>query len=229
MSSKLLLREMDRLKERMLRVGNMAESQLREAIHALMEQDSGRAESVIEQDKELDSLEIEIEEDCLKILALHQPVASDLRSIVAILKMNLELERVGDLSVDICRRVQRLVQLGYQDMPPEIPEMARVAKLMLRKGLLSVLELDAEIAASVLEADARLDTLNTSVFESVASNESNTKSNEMEKRLLFMIIARRLERIGDHATNVAEDVIYICSGDIVRHRQLRRTERRNLQ
>jgi phosphate transport system protein len=217
MSTKVLKREFEMLKSRIVEIGQFADMQLRNAMEALLEGDNQKSQNVIDGDEELDRLEVEFEEDCLKLLALYHLFSTDLRFVIALLKMNNDLERIGDLAVDIARRAKQLTQIGRSmDLPPEIAEMTQKAKLMVRKSLLALVETDTEIAQMVLDADVQLDILNNTVYETVVER-LKKHPESAEEQVLVLTVARRLERIGDHATNVAEDVIYLNTGDIVRH------------
>lgn len=214
--SKHFLREIERLNGRIVRFGEQVEEQLDTAIRAVAEDDIGKAESVVLGDTHIDRTEVEIEEECLKLLALYQPVAADLRLIVSVLKINNDLERIGDHAAHIAARARDLSGLPRVEIPNTLFELAKQAKLMFRKSLLALVEMDVELAEAVLRGDDVVDRLNEELFgwllEGLAREARGAK-----QLLLLNSVARRLERIGDHASNIAEDIIYLLSGEIVRH------------
>jgi phosphate transport system protein len=212
-----LFREIENLKREILTLGAMAESAVREATTAIAERDEMLARRVIQDDDKLDDMEVRIEEDCLKTLALYQPVAIDLRFIVAVLKINNDLERVGDLAVNVAERAAFLATQPPVDISFDFPAMARQAQEMLKKSLDALVNLSAEQAREVLVSDDEIDAMNRQMYlivqEAIHAHPDQTAS------LIHVLSAsRHLERIADHATNIAEDVIYMIEGVIVRHR-----------
>ncbi len=165
---------------------------------------------------EIDHLEVDVEEDCLKILALHQPVAVDLRFIVAVLKINNDLERIGDLAVNIAERSLTMAGMPAAGVPFDFSEMARRAQAMLRKSLDALVDLDENLAREVLPEDDAVDAMQREVFELVSRPPSDRQ--DIAYTLHQLLIARHLERIADHATNIANDVIYMVRGEIMRHK-----------
>lgn len=214
-----LLREINVLKESLLLLGARVEHGVQHAVEAVSTLSPELAQVIIEEDAEIDQMEIEIEEDCLKILALHQPVAIDLRFIIAALKINSDLERIGDLSANIARQTLQLVNEGSSS-PAEAPfdyqEMTVRVQEMLRQSIEALVNLDAEAARRVCAADVEVDLIHQAMYEtaktSIQANPARTG-----RVIAYMIVARHLERIADHATNIAEDVIYMIDGTIVRH------------
>lgn len=210
------LREMDRINEQLTAVGNRVEKQVNDAYEALSGLDVPAAQRVIRQDQDVDNVEVRMEEECLKLLALYQPVAGDLRLIVSILKINNDLERIGDHAAHIARIAIRLAELPAIEMPQSMLTIYQQSKLMLRKSLLAFVEADRTLADTVLRMDEEIDALCKSTMpgqiELIRSNPEET-----EQRLNIITACRQLERIGDHAANIAEDVIYLLSGDIIRH------------
>jgi phosphate transport system protein len=204
------------LHERLLAMGGLAEERLRIAIAALVERDVEAIQSVIEGDRAVNDLHLEIDERAFTLLALHQPMASDLRSIVAAIKINTDLERVGDLAVNIAQASERY--LLHPPVKPliDIPRMADLAQHMLHDALDAYVRRDTARAQSVLNRDDELDELKTVVFRDLLGH-MLLDANTIEPSLDLILISRHLERVGDHATNIAEDVIFIVSARDVRH------------
>ena len=211
-----LKKEIDRLKQEILKLGAEVESAARLAVKSVLERDSALAKKVIDHDVEIDGLEVEIEEDCLKTLALHQPVAVDLRFIVAVLKINNDLERIGDLAVNIAEREVIISKKRETEFPTGLEEMSDKAQIMLRKSLESLINMDSETAREVMLMDDDLDELNSRIYDRVKES-IRKKPDILTVMVQFLTIARNLERIGDQATNICEDVIYLVDGNIVRH------------
>ncbi|KPK65776.1 MAG: PhoU family transcriptional regulator [Planctomycetes bacterium SM23_32] len=214
--SKHLQRELDRLKRRILSLSGLAEESVHKAVHALERRDERLAANVIESDIELDHAEVDLEEECLKILALHQPVAIDLRFIVACLKINNDLERIGDLAVNVAERAQYIATHERVDAPFDFVGMAEKAQAMVRESLDALVNLDAEAARRVCAADDEVDALNREMYAKVQDG-IRAHPEQMPGLIHLLSASRHLERIADHATNIAEDVIYMVKGEIVRH------------
>ena len=208
--------ELDQLKARLLEMGGLAEDRLRQSVRGLVERDLGLIERVLVGDAAINQLHIEIDDRCFKLLALHQPMAVDLRSIVSAVKINTDLERVGDLAVNIGEAVRRYLQHPPVKELIDIPRMAVIAQDMLRDSLDSYVRRDTNLAQSVLDSDDELDNLKTMVFRELLTHMLRDPST-VEPALDLILISRHLERIGDHATNVAEDVIFMVSARDVRH------------
>ena len=204
------------LKERLLVMGGLAEERVRAIMEALVERDLSLVERVQAGDEPLNQLHIEIDDRCFKLLALHQPMAVDLRAIVAAVKINTDLERVGDLAVNIAEAVRRYLQHPPVKKLIDIPRMAEIAQKMLRESLDAFVRRDVELAQGVLNQDDLLDTLKTQVFRELLTYMLQDQT-KIEPALDLILISRHLERIGDHATNVAEDVIFMVSARDVRH------------
>jgi phosphate transport system protein len=215
--AKHLQREVEHLKKMVLSLGAKVEERVREATIAIDERDARLARKVIDTDPEIDSMEVDIEEECLKILALHQPVAIDLRFIVAVLKINNDLERIADLAVNIAERAAFLATQPKLDISFRLRPMAQSAKEMLRKSLDALVNLSEESAVQVIEADNEVDKMNRDMYMLVQEG-IRRNPGEMESMIHMLSASRHLERIGDHATNIAEDVIYMISGEVVRHK-----------
>jgi phosphate transport system protein len=208
--------ELQILKTRLLEMGGLAEDRVRSAVQALVERDMAAVERVLAGDMAINQLHIEIDGRCFKLLALYQPMAVDLRAIVSAVKINTDLERVGDLAVNVAEAVQR-----YMRHPPvkeliDIPRMAEIAQMMLRDALDAYVRRDTALAQAVLDRDDELDALKTQVFRELLTYMLQDPST-IEPSLDLILISRHLERIGDHATNVAEDVIFMVSAKDVRH------------
>jgi len=209
-------REVDRLIEGLISFGESIEDQLNDSIRVLMEGDVKGAKRIIKNDVDIDQLEVEMEEECLKLLALHQPLANDLRQIIAVLKMNHDLERLGDHAANIAQRVLDLDALPPVGMPEEILTMSKQARLMLRISLLAFVESDLMLTVSVFEMEDELDELNKTIFSQQVKAIEGTPA-EAEQRILLLSVCKQLERVGDLSSNIAEDVVYLMSGEIVRH------------
>ncbi len=209
--------EIDRLKRKFLHLTALVEESLLAAVRAVENLDAKQAHDVILNDEKIDQLEVEMEEDFLKVLALYQPVAIDLRFIVAALKINNDLERIADLGTNIAEEAMRLAKLPLVPVPFDLPKMLECTKKMVHKSADSLVDLDSQLAYEVCSDDDELDDLNCIAISSV---EEQLKSCPEHASALIshLSIARNLERIGDHATNIAEDVIYMVDGEIVRHR-----------
>jgi phosphate transport system protein len=208
--------ELGALKERLLAMGGLAEDRVRTAMQGLVERDGRLIDEVLNGDMPLNALHIEIDDLCLKLLALHSPMAADLRGIMAAIKINSDLERVGDMAVNIAEAARR-----YASHPPvkkliDIPRMATTAQSMLRDALDAYVRGDMQLAQHVLDEDDVLDALKTQVFRELLTFMLQDQTT-IEPALDLILISRHLERIGDHATNVAEDVIFMVSGRDVRH------------
>ena len=214
--SKILQREMRRIEQALLRLSATVEENVLLAMRALGKRDSASAQSVLEKDVEVDRMEVQLEEECLKILALHQPVANDLRTIVSSLKINNDLERVGDLAVTIARRTLKLCALPTAVLPDQLVEMGESALKILGQAIDCFVKMDREMAEAVCRMDEALDDLHRDI-QGAIKDMIREQPHVLEQALHLLRIARALERIGDHATNIAEDVIYMLEGSIVRH------------
>jgi phosphate transport system protein len=211
-----LHQDLDRLAKEILSLGSLAEEATNHAIEALMHRRAGLAESVLSGDDRIDRREVEIEIDCLKMLALHQPVAADLRYIVAILKVNSDLERVGDLAVNVAERALYLANHEPLEVELDFPTMGELVKRMVRDCLDAVVRRDVEVARRVIQDDDKVDEINRSMFDILEATMQADPSTV--KRAVHMLSAsRHLERIADLATNIAEGVIFMVDGEVVRH------------
>lgn len=214
----ILHREIKQLKQRLLSLGAMIEERLELAVKSVTTRDPQLAHQIIEGDIEIDEWEVELEEECLKVLALHQPVAIDLRVIVAVLKINNDLERIGDFASDIAERAYSLAMKPEIAYPFDFVTMAKQVRKMLKQSLDAFVNLDDELASEVCQADDAVDEIHADMFVKLR-HALHDHPDKTEELLEYMSISRYLERIGDHATNIAEDVMYLCKGEIVRHSQ----------
>jgi phosphate transport system protein len=208
--------ELDQLKQRLLTMGGLAEERVRIAVRGLAEGDSKLMADIIRGDAEVNRLHLEVDDRCFKLLALHQPMASDLRTIVAAVKINSDLERVGDLAVNIAEAAQRYVTHPPVKPLVDIPRMGDLAQGMLHDALDAFVSGNVALAQSVLDSDDLLDDLKNQVFRELLTymiGEPRT----VEPGLDLVLVSRHLERVGDHATNIAEDVIFIVNAQDVRH------------
>lgn len=224
-----LHRQIDQIKKMLLGLGGLVEQSLQSSITAVLTRDTDLARQVVESDAKADEAEVDIEEECLQALALHQPVAHDLRFVVAVLKINNDLERIGDLAVNMAEQAIFLAGEGEVTSPPfDLRAMGLRVEEMLRKSLDALVNLDAAQAQAVRDLDDRVDAAHRSNYERISSA-IRERPAELEQMIHFLNLSRQLERIADHATNVAKDVMYLVQGDIVRHRRLREKRAREQQ
>jgi phosphate transport system protein len=208
--------ELEALQMRLLEMGGLAEERVSAAVQSLVSRDIDAIERVLYGDEPINVLHVEIDNRCFKLLALHQPMATDLRAIVAAVKINTDLERVGDLAVNIAEAAKR-----YATHPPvkkliDIPQMGDIAQGMLHDALDAFVRRDSVLAQQVLNEDDRLDGLKTQIFRELLEYMLKDPAT-VEPALDLILVSRHLERIGDHATNIAEDVIFMVSALDVRH------------
>jgi phosphate transport system protein len=212
-----LQREIENLKKRILNLSARVEAIVHDATLAIEKRDGKLAQKIIDNDIVIDQQEVEIEEECLKTLALHQPVAIDLRFIIAVLKINSDLERIGDLAVNVAERAAFLATQPKPDISFDFVGMARAAQSMLTKSLDALVNLSIELAKEVCASDDEVDAMNREMYIKV-QQAIQAHPEQMESLINMFSASRNLERIADHATNIAEDVIYMIEGQIVRHR-----------
>jgi len=213
----LLHKEIEKSKRQLLTLGALVEDRVALAVKAMSARDAKTAQAIIDGDTQVDSLEVDAEEECLKILALYQPVAIDLRMIVAVLKINSDLERIGDLAVAIAERAVALSELPDIPSPFDFPAMSARVQDMLRKSLDALVNLDETVAKAVCALDDQVDLINRQMYRTVET-ELRQHPEHIAQLLGYLSVSRYLERIADHATNIAEDVMYLVGGAIVRHR-----------
>jgi phosphate transport system protein len=209
-------REVSRIKKRILALGALVEENMHKAFVALERRDVELAKEVIATDVTIDQTEVEIEEDCLKILALHQPVAGDLRFIVAVSKINNDLERIGDLSANVCARTIELSREERITIPTTMLVMAERIEAMLASTLDSLIDVDAEMARRVLVDDREVDELFARLVTEL-KEDIRSHLDLLDPLIVVFTVARYLERMADRMTNICEDIIYMAEGEIVRH------------
>jgi len=215
--SKHLMRDMEGLERRMMFLAGEVEEAVRRSVRALLDRRIELAERVIDGDDEIDRREVELEEECLKILALHHPVASDLRFIVACLKIENDLERIADLAANIAERSVSFSAQSERRVPLRIREMVETCARMLRQSIDAFVRGDAELARRVCSEDAKVDRANRLIIQELLEGMHEDPSS-IDQNVEMISVSKNLERIADHATNIAEDVVYLVEGDIVRHR-----------
>ncbi len=209
-------REINNLKKMLLSLCSVVEESLRNAVRSIREQNAALAKEVIENDVQIDHMEVRVEEECLKIMALYQPVASDLRFIITALKINNDLERIGDLAVNLAERSEFLANQPKTNIPFDLGTMAEKTESMLRKSLNALINRDCKLAHEVCADDDEIDAMNRRMFE-IAQEKIRKNPAQMGALIHLLSASRHLERVADHATNIAEDVIYMIEGQIVRH------------
>jgi len=214
-----LQREIDSLKKQLFHLSSLVEEILNESIQAVTGDNPDVVDAIKAKDVQIDGLEVEVEEECLKILALHQPVAVDLRFLVAAMKMNNDLERIGDLAVNIARAQRFLARCGGRHLfADQIEKMGEMARRMLSKALESQMNRDPEGARAVMRDDDEVDTAYYQLIEKVKA-EIAAGPEHSEELIGWIMVAKHIERVADLATNIAEDTIYMIKGEIVRHGQ----------
>jgi phosphate transport system protein len=212
-----LQQEIEKLKNQLLTLVATAKDAVEKAVKSVDERDAALAQAVIDGDFELDRAEVGLEEDCLKILALYQPVATNLRVIVSVMKMNNDIERIGDLAVNIAERALFLCSKAPVEAPSDLAEMRAKALAMLTGSVDALVRLDTQRAREIRAADDEVDDINRQLFKEFAAA-VRRNPDHVESLLSYLSVGRHLERIADYATNIAEDVIYLMEGEIVRHK-----------
>jgi phosphate transport system protein len=211
-----LERDLENLQRDILTLAASVEESIYKAIRALQDRETDLAQEVIAGDSQIDQQENQIEEECLKLLALHQPVAVDLRRIAAVLKINTDLERMADLAGDIAERALVLAKPPYIAIPPDLQRMTDLTTSMVRQSLDAFVHLDSRLARRVLRLDDEVDRFNRDIITELI--QVMKQSPELiEPAMSLFSATRHLERIADHATNIAEDVVYLVEGEIIRH------------
>lgn len=213
----ILERELERLKRRILGLGAMVEENLHLAFDSVRLNDPDLAAKVHQRELEVDEREVEIEEECLKLLALHQPVAMDLRFIVAVLKINSDLERIGDLALNVAECTESLAGEQAIPLPSNLEQMYDTTTWMVRHCLESLVNLDTRLARKVLAADEIVDSIHAKMYDDIRAA-IRRHLEQIIPLTHYLTVSRFLERIADHATNIAEDVIYMVDGEIIRHK-----------
>lgn len=212
-----LHRDLDKLKKEVLRLGNMVELAINNAFLALNNRDSSYVEEVLTNEEQINEMEVQIEEECLKILALHQPVAVDLRFLVVTLKVNNDLERMGDIAKNIAERAKDLMESDViPDLGQPMQGLPDLVRTMVRSSLDSLVKLDDQLARKIIEMDDEVDQINRDMYAAVKSVVAKQPS-VADPAINLLSCSRNMERIGDLATNIAEDVIFVVEGKVVRH------------
>ncbi|MCA8983249.1 MAG: phosphate signaling complex protein PhoU [Planctomycetaceae bacterium] len=212
-----LIRDLDNLHRSLMSMCTMVEELIHSAVAMLSAPNPAKARELAEQDRAIDDYDVSIEEECLKILALHQPVATDLRRITAVMKISGELERVADLAVHIAERSAGLIDGTNLPIPSKVHEMAEHAVTMLHESIDAYVNLDTSLARQVCRQDEIVDDLNRQIIDTLTQLMTRTPALITPCLHLFSA-SRHIERVADHATNISEDVIYLVEGEIVRHR-----------
>ncbi len=208
--------QLDDLRKRLLAMSGLVESAIYRSILALIEKDEHQANLVLQNESRINQMEIEIDEQATRLLALDQPVAADLRFITATIKINSNLERMGDLAVNIAERALSLMHEPVLNTVIDIPHMANLVESMVRKALDAFVQKDAELARSVLLSDDAVDEMRDLIYRKLVSY-MQQDPRSVPQGIDFIFVARNLERVADHATNIAEDVVFLVEGVDVRH------------
>ncbi len=215
-------REIQKLKKRLLALSGEVEQAVEQAVRSVHTRDSAMATNVIENDYVIDEIEVEVEEECLKILALYQPVAIDLRFITSVMRINNDLERIGDIAVNIAKRALILnTQSTAVFIPGTFPSVARRSQQLLSKSLDALVNIDDVPAREILKEDDEIDQACLEMYEKIKDAISNHPE-QIDTLSHVLLLPRFIERIADHATNIAEDVIYMTQGEIIRHAESRK-------
>lgn len=209
-------KELEKIKKMILSLGALVEERVRRIATAITERDADLAQELIRSDFEIDEMEVEIEEECLKIMALHQPVAIDLRFLVAVIKINNDLERIADETVNIAQRIKTMTKDRPASFAFDYDPMSAEVENMLKLSLDALVNMDVDTAFKVVTMDDGVDSIHRQVYQLIC-DEMAHHPDQMAFLINFYLISRHLERIGDHATNIAEEVIYLIEGEIVRH------------
>ena len=219
-----LQKEIAKLKKKILSLGSVVEDAVRKAVESVEKRDDKLAMEVVQNDFEVNQLEVDLEEECLKILALYQPVANDLRFVIAVLKINSDLERIGDLAGSIAKRAKQLSFTDKITISFDFHKMAEKVQKMLRLSLDALVNMDTALASQVCRSDDEIDAMNRQVY-TIVQEAIRHNVDHIETYIQFIAISRSLERIADHATNIAEDVVYMIEGAIVRHTGFKNSQR----
>ncbi|MCK5230302.1 MAG: phosphate signaling complex protein PhoU [Desulfobulbaceae bacterium] len=211
--------ELRKIKKMLLSLGEMVEERFLRAIQAIVTNDSELAKKIIANDHKVDEMEVELEEECLKVMALYQPVAVDLRFLVGVIKINNDLERIGDEAKNIAQRLEIITKQEDYNYIFDYSVMAKKTENMLKKSLEAFVNLDIDLAFSILPLDDEVDKIKRTAYDKI--KEAMAKNPDHIGYLInLLLISRHLERIADHATNIAEDVVYMVEGEIIRHEKL---------
>ena len=214
--SKHLQVELERIKSDLLTISSLVERNLTISVQAIREVDPSVAQKIYGYDDDVDRMEVDLEEECLKVLELHQPLAGDLRFVVAALKINSDLERMGDLAVNLAQRASYLSKLPKVAIPFDFDTMAAQVRSMVKMAIKALIELDSMLAHQVIKDDDLVDRIHREMYARVFANVKADPENA-EQHIHYLTVSRFLERIADIATNVAEDIVYMVDGTIIRH------------
>ena len=209
-------RELEKIKKQILSLGAKVEEQVRMATQAVETHDAELAKQIIKSDFEIDEMEVEIEEECLKILALHQPVAVDLRFLIAVIKINNDLERIGDQAVNIAERVDVIAKRDLSEFFFDYTSMGEKVQQMLKMSLDALVNMDYDTAYNVVMRDDEVDQIKGDAYDRIKQAMSE-HPDKIGYLINLLLISRHLERLADHTTNIAEEVIYLIEGEIIRH------------
>ena len=209
-------RELEKIKKQILSLVAKVEEQVRMATQAVETHDAELAQQIIQSDYDIDEMEVEIEEECLKVLALHQPVAVDLRFLIAVIKINNELERIGDQAVNIAERVDIIGKGEQLDLFFDYSAMGEKVQDMLKSSLDALVNMDYDLAYSVVVRDDEVDQIKSDAYDLI-KNAMGDHPDKLGELINLLLISRHLERLADHTTNIAEEVIYLIEGEIIRH------------
>ena len=209
-------KELIKIKKMILSLGAAVEERVQMAKAAIDNRDAQLARKIIKQDFEIDEMEVEVEEECLKVMALHQPVAVDLRFLIAVIKINNDLERIGDQAVNIAERVVFITKQNPPDFVFDYSTMAEKAQIMLKMSLDALVNMDVDLALKVCLLDDEVDDIKVIAYNKIKDVMAQDVEN-LGYYINLLLISRHLERLADHATNIAEEVIYMIEGEIVRH------------
>ena len=211
--------ELRKIKKMLLSLGEMVEERFLRAIQAVVTNDSELAKSIIVNDHKIDEMEVELEEECLKVMALYQPVAVDLRFLVGVIKINNDLERIGDEAKNIAQRLEIITKQDDYDYIFDYSVMAKKTENMLKKSLEAFVNLDIDLAFSILPLDDEVDKIKRTAYDKIKKAMA-LHPDHIGYLINLLLISRHLERVADHATNIAEDVVYMVEGEIIRHELL---------
>lgn len=217
--AKHLEKELERLKKLIYSLSARVDESLELAVKSIQNGDIELAEKVMADDAMIDEMEIDVEEECLKALALYQPVAIDLRFIIAVMKLNSDLERIGDLAADIAKNGIAINRAAKPKIPLDLHQMSYLVKAIVRKSLDALVNIDPYLAREVLKDDEEINEMKSEMKQEIIAALKRDPASA-EPLMTMLIVTNRLERIGDHACNIAEDVIYMVEAEIVRHRAL---------
>ena len=214
--ARFIFKELDKIKKKILSLGALVEERVRMTSTAVENRDAVIAQKIIENDWEIDEMEVDIEEECLKILALHQPVAIDLRFIVAVVKINNDLERIGDQAVNIAERVVIMSKRPEMGFIFDYQPMSEKTQAMLKMSLDALVNLDVDLAFKVITLDDEVDAMKEDAYDKI-KEAIKLNPDRVGYLINLLLISRHLERLADHCTNIAEEVIYLTEGEIIRH------------